>query len=50
VDLTLPRPGGLDDANWSSIEDGLGRLQRASLSPDWPLMIGSAKELLEQGS
>jgi hypothetical protein len=47
VDLSLSRPAGLDDANWSSIEDGLGRLQRASLTPDWPLMIGSAKELAE---
>jgi hypothetical protein len=47
MDLTLQRPEGLDDANWRSIEDCVGRLQRASLSPDWPLMIGSAKELAE---
>jgi hypothetical protein len=47
MDLELQRPAGLEGPGWTSIEDCLERLRRAARDQDRPLMIGTAKELVE---
>lgn len=47
MELELQRPEGVDDDAWKSIEEAVARLRRALDDSDSPLVIGSAKELLE---
>jgi hypothetical protein len=47
MDLELQRPTGLEDRGWASIEDCRERLCRAARDQDRPLVIGSAKDLVE---
>jgi hypothetical protein len=47
MDLELQRPTGLEDRGWASIEDCLERLRRAAQDQDRPLLIGTAKDLVE---
>jgi hypothetical protein len=47
VDLTLQRPDLLDDEAWRAIELHRGRLATAIAVKDAPLVVGSAKELVE---
>lgn len=43
----LDRPEGLEDAAWAAVDDPLQRLNRVLRNDDLPLLIGSAKELIE---
>jgi hypothetical protein len=43
----LPRPSALDQRAWAAIEDAFGRLRGAAASDDRPLIVGSAKDLVE---
>lgn len=47
MDLELPRPAGLDEPTWASIESYRVRLDKAIQDKDHPLVIGTAKELVE---
>ncbi|WP_370026419.1 abortive infection family protein [Planotetraspora sp. GP83] len=43
----LKKPQALDPASWAAIEDPLNRLKKAVGDDDRPLIVGSAKELVE---
>jgi hypothetical protein len=47
VDLALQRPDLLDDGSWAAIEQHRDRLAGAMERGDAPLVLGSAKELVE---
>jgi hypothetical protein len=43
----LHRPTALDEPSWDAVQDGFARLQRAVTQDDRPLVVGSAKDLIE---
>jgi hypothetical protein len=43
----LPRPDALDTAAWGAVQDPFARLKAAVGTGDRPLIVGSAKELVE---
>lgn len=43
----IERPEGLSDSAWAALEACRNRLERAERDEDWPLVVGSAKELVE---
>lgn len=45
--MNLARPAGLEDVTWAAIEAHTRRLDRARRDDDLPLVIGTAKELVE---
>lgn len=47
LDAHLPRPAGMDPVAWEAINSSHERLQQAAATGDKPLIIGSAKELVE---
>jgi len=47
VDLTLQKPALLDNEAWTAVEQHRTRLATAIIQNDAPLVIGSAKELVE---
>ncbi|WP_405933627.1 abortive infection family protein [Streptomyces sp. NBC_00827] len=47
VQEPLPRAEGLQHDQWRAIEDAYGRLAAAVAADDRPLVVGSAKELVE---
>ncbi|MEV4170188.1 abortive infection family protein [Nonomuraea sp. NPDC049709] len=47
LNAELKKPQALDAASWAAIEDPLNRLKKAVGDNDRPLIVGSAKELVE---
>lgn len=47
LNAELKKPQALDAASWAAIEDPLNRLKKAVSGDDRPLIVGSAKELVE---
>ncbi|MEV0175417.1 abortive infection family protein [Streptomyces sp. NPDC050803] len=47
VQQPLPRAEGLQHDQWRAVEDAYGRLAAAVAADDRPLIVGSAKELVE---
>lgn len=47
LNADLPRPDALDQAAWAAIQDAFTRLRTAVGTDDRPLIVGSAKELVE---
>ena len=47
VQQPLPRPQGLQHDQWQAVEDAYDRLATAVATDDRPLVVGSAKELVE---
>ncbi|MFI9847190.1 abortive infection family protein [Nonomuraea sp. NPDC051941] len=47
MDLALPRPDGLEDAAWASIESYRVRLENAIREKDQALILGTVKDLAE---
>lgn len=45
--MNLARPDGLEDETWRAIDEHTGRLDRALRDNDLPLVVGTAKELVE---